>query len=122
MEKQITPYLCNTVNVYPTPLPFYATQTISPFLNFIISANHEKESNSANSVILIPLTVSLALISFRLTKVFKCSRLYCLLVYNVVFMILSPIKILLYIFDWLMFNNHNNNFIEFVVARDVFFK
>ena len=27
---------------YPTPLPFYATQIIDPFLNSIISANHEK--------------------------------------------------------------------------------
>ena len=34
--------LCNTENVYQTPLSYNATQTINPFINSIISANHEK--------------------------------------------------------------------------------
>ena len=33
---------CPTANVYSNPLPFYATQTISPFLTSMISANHDK--------------------------------------------------------------------------------
>ena len=42
MEKQIARHLCNTANIYQTPLPFYATQIINPFLNPIISANPNK--------------------------------------------------------------------------------
>ena len=34
--------LCNTSNVFHTPLSFYATQIINPFLNSRISANHDK--------------------------------------------------------------------------------
>ena len=33
--------LCNTQNFYQTPLSFNESQVISPFLNLIISANHE---------------------------------------------------------------------------------
>ena len=32
----------NAVNVFKTPLPFYGTQIIDPFLKSRISANHEK--------------------------------------------------------------------------------
>ena len=42
IEKQTALHTCNTANVYQTPLPFYATQTIDPFTNSIISAYHEK--------------------------------------------------------------------------------
>ena len=42
--------LGNTTNVFHTPLPFYATQIINPFLNSWVSANHDKvEENSANN-------------------------------------------------------------------------
>ena len=34
--------LCTTLNVFIAPLPFYATQIISPFLTSRISANHDK--------------------------------------------------------------------------------
>ena len=34
---------CNRVNVYEAPLPLYTTQIINPFLNSIISDNHEKQ-------------------------------------------------------------------------------
>ena len=34
--------MCNTLNVYQPLIPFHATQIIYPFLNSIISANHEK--------------------------------------------------------------------------------
>ena len=69
--------MCKTEHDYQTPLPFYVTQTINPFPNFIISANHEKgeEFQPKVHVSLIPLIVSIALVSFRLTKAFKCSRL-----------------------------------------------
>ena len=42
IEKQIARHLCNTMNVFQTTLPFYATQMINPFLNLRISANHDK--------------------------------------------------------------------------------
>ena len=42
IEKQIARYFGNTANVYQTPLPYYTTQIINPFLNQIISANHKK--------------------------------------------------------------------------------
>ena len=35
--------LCNAVNIFQTPLPFYATQYIHHCLNSRISANHDKE-------------------------------------------------------------------------------
>ena len=35
-------FLCITVNVLQTPLPFYATQIINPFLCSRIIANHDK--------------------------------------------------------------------------------
>ena len=42
------------MNVFQTPLPFYATQIINPFLNSRISANHDKvEGHSAKGEILI---------------------------------------------------------------------
>ena len=34
--------LCNTVNVFQTSFPFYATQIVNPFLNSQISANSVK--------------------------------------------------------------------------------
>ena len=35
--------LCKPANVYQTPIPFYTTQIIKPFLNLIISAKHENK-------------------------------------------------------------------------------
>ena len=52
--------LRNTANYYHTPLPFYATYTISPILNSRISGNHDKvERHSANGEILIKEIVTL---------------------------------------------------------------
>ena len=34
--------LCNTVNIFQTPLSFYATKLVNPFLSSRISANHDK--------------------------------------------------------------------------------
>jgi hypothetical protein len=42
IDKQITRLFCYTTNVYQTPLLFYATQLIKPFLNSRISSNHKK--------------------------------------------------------------------------------
>ena len=42
IEKEIAQLLCNTANIYQTPLPFYATQRINPLLSSMISDNHEK--------------------------------------------------------------------------------
>ena len=41
IEKQIARHYMYTPNVYQNPLQFYANQTINPFLNSMISANHE---------------------------------------------------------------------------------
>ena len=46
--------LWNTANAFHTPLPFYATHVINPFLNSGISANHDEiEGNSVNREIFI---------------------------------------------------------------------
>ena len=45
----------NTVNFFKPLLPFYATKTITPFLNSSISANHEEVNrlSASNGVILL---------------------------------------------------------------------
>ena len=40
LDQQIARYF---VNIFQTPLPFYATQIINPFLNTRISANQDKK-------------------------------------------------------------------------------
>ena len=42
IEYQFSRGIMNTANVFHTLLPFYATQTINPFLNSRISSNHDK--------------------------------------------------------------------------------
>ena len=42
IDQQRAKHFCNTVNVFQTPLPFFATQIVNTFLNSRISANHNK--------------------------------------------------------------------------------
>ena len=42
IDKQIARHFCKTVNVFQTPLPFYATHMINPFPNSRISAKYDK--------------------------------------------------------------------------------
>ena len=63
IEEQMHGILCNnTANNFQTtlPLPFYATQILIPFLNLMISANHENRGGIlVDRDILIHLIVSL---------------------------------------------------------------
>ena len=60
---------CNTVNIFYIPIPFYATKIIDPFLNSMISANHDRvEGHSANAM------VKFLQWGLKLNTLFSCSN------------------------------------------------
>ena len=51
IEKLIAQHFLSYTNVYQTPLPFYVTQIINPFLYSVICANYEKVEEFQSIVI-----------------------------------------------------------------------